>query len=260
MYVKGFDVSYYSAPAGVDFFTFNLFKADGYRVFAIDLWHNGGINPVARESINAALIAGFKVIGYFELISGLDPRRQIDVFRRELGQTYFQQRAVAIDLELTGITLEQVRLAISEIQSDGLEPIIYTAKWWYDKYGWGSALLEYGLWYANYDYTDKFMPRQIPRGWDMSRVVGKQYADNMRLYNVVCDLNIFERKWVYMQELQEIYDNSMIHLGALWGWGERLKQIVAEHPELADLLDDIGGQIQENAVALRSYLEKAVNL
>ena len=113
---------------------------------------------------------------------------------------------VAVDVEgdyLMGLPAEQRHAiyiqktwdGINAVQEAGMEAIIYTSYYYYDRLvglgytGFADAGIK--LWKARYDWRPNFDGDQPLGGWTLETTVGKQYAGSADLCGVTVDYNVW---------------------------------------------------------------------
>lgn len=184
---------------------------DSNRVIGEDVWKqipqplaivglHHGVTPnySAAGSLYGARAAGKKVAGYIALTPGKTGAEHVAIGRTTAGGEWPWLRFVAIDCEVDGITVQQIKDAMAAVAAAGGRPIIYTAYWWwYSHFGNKRDFWNVPLWDANYDGRHVLEP--VGYG-GFGKVVGHQYAGTGLLDTIHPDFNVFDTAWLAEQE------------------------------------------------------------
>jgi len=165
----------------------------GYEALIVNL-HTGKLtNLGAVESLRKARLRGMETAAYFAL-SSQNGAWHVGEALKAAGSEWENLRFVAIDVELTWVTPQQVRDAVREVTRLGARPIIYTANWfWKQHFGNSTEFRNLPLWDADYDNVERFDPFPTYGGW--TERVGKQYTNEARDVKFIADGNVFDENW-----------------------------------------------------------------
>lgn len=222
MQIKGFDISsFQSVPATA---WFNDMYQDDFRICIVQLWGTTpklhyGVNPYAGEQLRRADIAGIPMLGgYIVIPPDTDPcTRFIVQAARTIAGSYTDRLSiVALDIEIDHPlhpTCPTIRLldAIEHVRQEFkyAKILIYTRRSvWSRIMGrdnpWPGEVPPVGLWDAYWLMPSGNDPGYVPDvdtnwkpygGWE--KRAGLQYAGNVLINGVRCDLNIFETSRIF---------------------------------------------------------------
>ena len=197
--MKGLDLSFAKPP--LDWWQRR--HAQGYRIAFICLWTGGyagnaGIKAVAETNLRNARLAGLEVGGY----ANASPptwwplATQIAEIRANAGSEWATLNRVAIDLEISGLTMERAFELADALAAEGKRTDIgYTARWFWVGHMGNSRdprWLRFKLWNANYDWNPDIDFGAAPYGpWTVTDLVGEQYQGTTQLDGYAVDLNTF---------------------------------------------------------------------
>ena len=179
--IKSVDVSSHQTP---DLTTLGQWIADGCQLLWVHSYHSGenaALQASTRAWVATARQAGVWCLPYSWIFGGLDPAQQV----RESIQLFIDSdmppKIVALDCETydvggtydAGPSAEQILAACEEARSMGVEPILYTGKWWLDGIQGNREILR-GIpaWIANYNNVHDLNVPAV----DGVRVIGHQYT------------------------------------------------------------------------------------
>ncbi len=200
--LQAIDISIFQK--GVSSYQWALLKKQGYDVAIVGSWHGvaWGANPYAEANLQSARSEDHKIATYLVLDSVMSGKEAVTKAKQACGSMWQHLSFVAIDLELEGITHQQIQDAIDAIRVEGKRPIIYTSKYWWDTFMTGDRFSDIPLWQARYDNNPRLSAVYRFGGWQNS--IGKQYkADtvltgrqNKALQDLILDFNPFDSVFV----------------------------------------------------------------
>lgn len=174
------------------------------QVYVQCLWTGGyrnhaAVRSVAEANLRGARERGLVTAGYINVSPWYPQAEGLRRAQEAAGAEWEHLRALAVDVEIEGVTLGQVRELCELAAATGKRVCIYTAQWfWAGKLGnprddW---LRAYPLWYALYDGVAELKGRGEPgfgpAGWP---VVGKQFQGTTAIAGAEFDLNVFDLEW-----------------------------------------------------------------
>ena len=177
-------------------------KNAGIGLIIPGAWHGDahGINPRCKDDLRLAREAGLHTATYTVLDSpqGTTAAGAVQKARQVCGEEWEHLSFVAVDVEVTGITIPEIATALTEVERMGQRPIIYTAYWfWHDRFGNPDNFKDVPLWNAYYDKDPDFDFAHLPYGgWTVDDVVGTQYEGTTTFAGVEMDRNSFLREFV----------------------------------------------------------------
>jgi len=210
------DISYWTGNVSVE--TFRKFKEAGYELVIVGLWHGASINGHAYHQVENALVAGLHVAGYAALSGLYSPELQIGWSQAALQDDvdtnpfWSQLKFVAVDVELVGVSPQDIITAVNTVRSLGQRPIVYTARWfWLERLGNPCILQDVPLWNAFYDGDPDVDFPMFPYGcWERTigyragqathGLIGEQYIGTTTIFNTVVDVNWFDPAYVLDEE------------------------------------------------------------
>ncbi len=202
-WIRGVDLSVYQGSVPLSTWE-KLRHVGGNDVAVVGSWHGNTGNQYAEENLSKALAAGFPHLGTYTVISphrtGKYAVEQAEFF---CGNMWDKLDFVSIDCELRGITTSQIMDAVELCWRKGKLVNIYTAWWfWYEVFGNPSDLKSVPLWNAYYDSDEDIDFDTLPYGgWELSNVVGEQYAGTTPMFGTEVDLNMFDEDWLKGEEM-----------------------------------------------------------
>lgn len=209
MALKGVDISLYSKGGPVSEEEWTAIREAGYGVAVVGSHHGRDSNPYAAESLRNARQSGLITATYVAINGSRPVGEHIDIGREMCGDEWQYLSFCAVDVEIDGVTVDQVRDAVDRVVELGARPVIYTARWWWaGHFHDPSDLADVPLWTADYDGDDTLDLPLPYGGWSAESVIGKQYAEGTLLAGVRVDLNVFREEFVFdiRPELDIIWD------------------------------------------------------
>jgi GH25 family lysozyme M1 (1,4-beta-N-acetylmuramidase) len=219
----GIDVSSYSGPISVE--QFQALRSLGYEFVIVQAWDGTTRNPHASSQIANALRAGMQVAAYCLLKYDPTPNgaQQVDEAIRAIGNDLIRNLSfLAIDVELpqdwrleTNPIL-RIDNAIRRVREWNLRHVIYTSE-----NNWiriTNNSVEFNgipLWEARWPNVVNWgFFREQPRFGGRSRRVGWQFQGDVYLtttepYNLLVDLNVFDRSFLSGDWQPEPEDESL---------------------------------------------------
>ena len=174
-------------------------KNAGIELIIPGAWHGDahGINPHCKDDLRLAREAGLHTATYTVLDSpqGTTAAGAVQKARQVCGEEWDHLSFVAVDVEVSGITIPEIAKAIIEVERTGQRAIIYSARWfWHDRFDNPDNFKDVPLWSADYDGDPTLdFPRPYG-GW--TELVGKQYSGTTTFAGVEMDRNSFLREFV----------------------------------------------------------------
>ena len=111
------DVSVYSKLGPITVQEFADFKNLGYSGVVVGSWHGNSINMFCYRDLRNALQAGLKVATYIAIVPGKPIEYQIqaayNICNAEAPFLWDQLRFVTVDVEIEGISVEEVQTALT---------------------------------------------------------------------------------------------------------------------------------------------------
>ena len=174
-------------------------KAAGIELIIPGAWHGGSANPKCRDDLKLARAEGLYT-GTYAIVT-TDGKFSIDRAYEVCGSEWKHLSFCAVDMELAGGSVPQVRAAIDRVIELGQRPIIYTAHWfWHGRFGNPDDFKDIPLWNAYYDQDPDIDFDSLPYGgW--TDVVGEQYIGTHIFEGLEMDRNTFVR--VFIEPPQE---------------------------------------------------------
>ena len=174
-------------------------KAAGIELIIPGAWHGGSANPKCRDDLKLARAEGLYT-GTYAIVT-TDGKFAIDRAYDVCGAEWKHLSFCAVDMELDGGSVPQVRAAIDRVIELGQRPIIYTAHWfWHGRFGNPDDFKDIPLWNAYYDKDPDIDFGSLPYGgW--TDVVGEQYIGTHIFEGLEMDRNTFIR--VFIESPQE---------------------------------------------------------
>lgn len=171
----------------------------GVDVAVVGLWHGHKVNTHAAQQATASDEVGLGLAAYIAITGRQSPTEQVTIGLRQLTDHDTDRLAfVALDVELAGVTAEQVQAGLDAIRRLGQRPCIYTYPYfWRSKMADTAAFADVPLWHARY-YGDGHRTLEVSPpygGW--RHAVGHQFTDKgARLLGFDADLSIFDAAWL----------------------------------------------------------------
>lgn len=197
--MKGLDLSFAKPPIN----WWERRRAENFTVMFQCLWTGGyagndGIKAAAAFNLANAKAAGFIVGGY----ANASPptwwplATQVMEIRNNAGSEWSTLDRVAIDLEISGLTMARAFELADALAAEGKRTDIgYTARWFWVGHMGNSKdprWLRFKLWNAHYDWNPDIDFGAAPYGpWQLTDLVGEQYAGTTQLDGYAVDLNTF---------------------------------------------------------------------
>ena len=108
-------------------------KNAGIALVIPGAWHGDahGINPRCKDDLRLAREAGLFTATYTVLDSpqGTTAAGAVQKARQVCGDEWEHLSFVAVDVEVTGVTIPEIAVALTEVELMGQRPIIYSAYW-----------------------------------------------------------------------------------------------------------------------------------
>lgn len=217
--MKAFDLSRYSTGnkpvSDVDILTLR----DTYRcqLGVVGLWHGLEAYDAAHKTLVGIRSAGMLTAGYIALSPSRGGAEQVALGKAIAGDEWPALNFVAIDVEVDGVTVPQIREALDAVQSAGQRPIVYTAKWyWTGPFGDSTAFANYPLWDAYYDNDPTPAFNHPYGGWTMASLVGDQFTNTTNVGSIAVDFNIFSDDFVQQVDPPTDFPGAMAKLTEAW--------------------------------------------
>lgn len=190
-WVYGVDISYHDLTTEQA----TLLKSAGVQVLIQCLW-TAAEQPAHRvTNLRTAMQAGLTIAGYASINktpgSGVE---HMDKARDGVPDDIWASlKKVAVDVELQGIQVADVRAAVDRVQELGKPKDIYTSyNAWVNYVGNPQTFTDCGLWNANWDEQPDFdFPRLRYGGWNDDQVWGEQWSGGTNVHGVHADRNQF---------------------------------------------------------------------
>lgn len=186
-----------------------------FDLAVIGAWH-GTVGYDAAEASLLNCRENFMYIAtYAALAANHDPVAAINECHARCGAQWANLLFCAVDVELDGVTHDQIAAAVERIVALGQKPIIYTSK-----YKWQSILndtpdfarLGVKLWDAKYDGSaalDDFISGAYG-GWTWDTLLGHQYTNTTPFADISVDYNVFDDRLV------QAIPSSLVGLATAW--------------------------------------------
>ena len=197
--IPGIDASF----SRIDRSVFARFRDElGVQVFVQNLWtggykHNEQIAAVSAANLRDAAAEGLAISGYINANPWWSAAgHSIPSAIANAGEMWDALDALAIDVEISGTSIDQVKAHVSLARDTGKRTCIYSAHWVWSglmgnpQPGWITA---WGipLWNAYYDKAADIDFSHLPYGpW--VEVVGEQYSGDVTWFGADVDLNVFK--------------------------------------------------------------------
>jgi hypothetical protein len=211
------------------------------RVFVQCLWTGGYANyqrlrQVAEANLRGARERGLVTAGYVNASPWYAPAVCLAQAREAAGSEWDRLGRLAVDVEIEGVRLEDVR-RLCELCREHRPTCIYTARWfWAGRFGnpQDGWLHDYPLWAAQYDGRADLadVVRFGPAGW---RVVGKQFQGTTTIAGAQFDLNVFDLDWWGGDDMPDPRLDEKVKYAVIGPNWERLEK----QGTLADFLRDL---------------------
>jgi len=197
-WVEGIDVSVYQGAILQP--SWDALYASGQRVAVVGSAHPHP-NAYTSGNLSRAEAAGFVLATYVALSPGLTGATVVETGRQQCGPHWDKLAFVAVDCELNGITVAQIKQAVERVGALGQRPVIYTAHWWWvGHFGDKQDFKHVPLWNAYYDQQPDVDFAKLPYGgWTLDKVIGEQYAGSVQVDGVTVDRNSFRKDFVVPQ-------------------------------------------------------------
>ena len=170
-------------------------KSVGGELAIVGSWHGTTGNKYAHQTLYNAQAAGLHLATY-AVISRADPTGALENAKGLCGDKWDDLLFCALDVEIGDLNLATLAACRSWLAGEGLLPIIYTYRWWWetklDNPNWGSKL-GIPLWAADYDGHPVLDFPQPYGGW--TGLAGKQFTDKPG-WPFNADASVFDRHWV----------------------------------------------------------------
>jgi hypothetical protein len=200
------------------------------RVYVQCLWTGGyayyqTLLQVAEHNLRGARERGIITAGYINASPWYPPELCFEKGRQAAGAEWDHLSRLAVDVELPGIKLEDVR-RLCELCAQHRPTCIYTGRWFWVGYmnnAQDAWLLDYPLWAAQYDGQPNLnIVRYGPPGW---RVVGKQYGGTTLVGGFEFDFNTFDMDWWGGDSMPNLswMDEQMLWKAPAPNWGVEVK-------------------------------------
>lgn len=178
-------------------------KAAGIELIIPGAWHGGSANPKCRNDLKLARAEGMYT-GTYAIVTD-NGKFSIDKAHQVCGPEWEHLSFCAVDMELDGGSVAQVKAAIDRVIELGQRPIIYTAHWfWHGRFGNPTDFKHIPLWNAYYDQApDIDYASQPYGGWKMANVVGEQYIGTHTFQGLEMDRNTFRSDFFESQEAED---------------------------------------------------------
>ena len=240
--------------------------------------------PAARiPSLCNAINAGLPVAGYITLNKFHAGSFHIREGRAGVPDDIWKKLLfVAVDVELRGITIDQITDAVNEVEKLGQRAIIYTNKNSWLNYVIPSnsiTLAKRGilLWNALWDlHPDIDFPRLPFGGWSPDQVIGEQWSGGTMVCKQFVDRNTFVKELLFKEEeelssqefenlnkrINQTLNFTSIHIVAI---NDKLNELVCTTRALKETFDThftthntSGGVMERNAILVLDEVEKLV--
>ncbi len=175
-------------------------RAEGCRVFVQDLWtggyeNNTQLHKVATANLDNAQAEGLIIAGYCNASPWFPAETSVFESRMHAGHMWDALDVVVCDVEINGLTEQQVKDTCTRLEDFGKKVPIYSAAWFWHSMGnpqW-PWLNDHKLWEANYDEDPDidFGHRRFGP-WELADVMGEQYQGTTNIDGVDVDLNVFD--------------------------------------------------------------------
>lgn len=172
-------------------------NADGWELAIIGLW--GGVSPntEAERWLHDARAAGLLTACYIAINGDHPGGWHVEQGAELAGAEWEHTLFCAVDVEIDGITLDNIHEGVTALQARLKPPAIYTGEWfWSGHLGNLTAFSNVPLWTAQYDGVAILDSAKPYGGWTPARIVGKQYSGTGQLHGVTCDLSVFSDAWI----------------------------------------------------------------
>ncbi|HWQ28445.1 MAG TPA: GH25 family lysozyme [Dehalococcoidia bacterium] len=150
---------------------------------------------IALQQLRAASEAGFAVAGYGWCYWQTDPTSNADSWCDLAHASATPLRMIWLDAEDDPAGADVVgwlRRAAQRIEARGYRAGVYARQsWWWMVTGDSQALSDLPLWAVQWDGRATLDDVRPFGGWSAERIVGKQYAGDVRLGGVAVDRNVF---------------------------------------------------------------------
>jgi len=197
--MRAFDASRYStgnSPVSID--ALSAMYRDGIRLAVPGCWHgNEGYDSVA-ETLRNSRQAGLLTATYIALTPAYDGYNSVMKGYSLCGAEWQFLRFVALDVEVPGITREDLIAAIKQVVALGQRPIIYTSR-----SAWNAVMNDsfdfwwLPLWDAHYTDNPLFGAQFNPYGnWSLANLAGDQYTNTTSYQGISVDFNVFSDAFV----------------------------------------------------------------
>lgn len=167
---------------------------EGHRLMSQCLW-TGNAQPAPRTTnLRVGSFVFPRLMGYVSLTPSLSGAQHVvKAFAGMPADLRSRLDDVAIDVEIEGVTFEQVEEAVETVAGLGWRKLIYTsAGYWLEHMRNEPAPAGWLLWDARWDgNADIDDPIQGYGGFDAARVVGHQYSGNVNVHGVDIDLDVW---------------------------------------------------------------------
>lgn len=200
-------------------------KALGVELVIIGAFHQlqgkAIYNEFAPETLRRALKAGLRIGTYVAPGPRVAPALVISVVKNLLRDVWPYLELVAMDAEVSGLTVERIGQWLDAIKDAGGRPWLYTGKWFWRQLGAPTRPWDVPLWLAEYDIE----PGSVEplTGWDV--VSGHQFEGTTSLAGLSVDVNVFRREALSMGIPESLKQELKTQLDAAWGEAEGLKTI-----------------------------------
>ena len=182
-------------------------KAGGTSLYVQGLW-TSTVAPVSRvNSMRNAINAGLPVAAYASLNHHNSGVWHIRRARDKVPQDIWNKLLfVAVDIELRGITIQQITDAVNEVERLGKRAIIYTNRNSWLNYVIPSndgTLAKRGilLWNALWDLNPDIDFPRLPFGrWSPAQVIGEQWSGGTMVCKQFVDRNTFIKELLFQKE------------------------------------------------------------
>jgi hypothetical protein len=177
-------------------------KDGGVDLLILGSWHGDalGLNKNCYGDLALAHEAGLKTAIYVVVDGpgGTSPEDAVIKGLWACGRQAAHAQFIALDAEVESTTPELLKKAAYIVRLLGKEPIIYTARWfWEDTIGNPQEACDLPLWNALYDYRPDFNFDEYPYGcWTPDQVVGEQYSNESRFKGMEMDHNAFKVSFI----------------------------------------------------------------
>ena len=166
----------------------------GLEIAVVGSWHGHSSNRYANATLNAAVAAELIPATYI-VLNDRDGAETITLGKTAVGDQWQNLAFVALDIELPGVTQQVITDAAMAVRADGLTPIVYTGRWFWDGHlgnpVWAKDL---PLWDSVYDDHPAVELVHPYGGW--TSAIAKQYHGTTQVLGFSADLSAFDRQWV----------------------------------------------------------------